>query len=407
MTTERVDVVVVGTGKVQKCPQTSPNTSQAVDRSKRADHSAGWNGLIGAKTYLELDPGASLVLLDDQASIGGVWCAEKLYPSLYAQIKHGLFEYSFYPMRKEGITPDGYISGDTIHRYLNDFARDYDLVRRTRLRTKVVRVERLPGSGGDANASGWRLELEGKPALECAKLIYASGATSHPVMPSWPTSNFRSPIIHSSDMGMHLDALEKVHSVTVVGAAKSAYDTVFYLLSTGKRVEWIIREDGSGPLAIMPPTILGLVNTMDAVGTRFVAMMGSSIMNTKGRAYRFVQKTRLGRLVARGFWKTLTAIAGAHAGYSKSTNAQKLRPLPHGNGYVSLDPSHSFPIPCSLAFFFQTSLRLTESWGVTQDLLGKCRARSSQRTGLLEGIPCGGLHGAPDGDRVAGRRPGG
>ena len=273
------------------------------------------------------------MLLDDQASIGGVWCAEKIYPSLYAQIKHGQFEYSFYPMPKEGITSDGYISGDTIHRYLNDFARDYDLVRRTRLHTKVVGVERLPG-GENGGGGGWRLELEGKPALECAKLIYASGATSHPVMPSWPASDFNAPIIHSSDMGMHLDALEKVQTVTVVGAAKSAYDTVFYLLNTGKRVEWIIREDGSGPLAIMPPTILGIVNTMNAVGTRFVAMMGSSIMNTKGRAYHLVQKTRLGRLVARGFWKTLTAIADAHAGYSKSPNAEKLRPLPHGNGYV-------------------------------------------------------------------------
>lgn len=270
------------------------------------------------------------MLLDDQASIGGVWCAEKIYPSLYAQIKYGLFEYSFYPMRNEGITPDGYISGDTIHQYLNDFARDYDLVRRTRLRTKVQRVERLPGGSDDG--AGWRLEIEGKPALECAKLIYASGATSHPVIPSWPRSNFNSPVIHSSDMGMHLDALEKARSVTVVGAAKSAYDTVFHLLNTGKRVDWVIREDGSGPLAIMPPTILGVVNTMDAVATRIVALLGSSIMHTEGRMYQFVQRTRLGRLVTKGFWKTLTAIAEAHAGYSKSANAQKLRPLPHGNG---------------------------------------------------------------------------
>jgi hypothetical protein len=39
-----------------------------------------------------------------------VWCAERLYPDLYAQVSHPLFEYSFYDMPKEGITSDGFIS---------------------------------------------------------------------------------------------------------------------------------------------------------------------------------------------------------------------------------------------------------------------------------------------------------
>ncbi|KAI1381396.1 cofactor FMO1 FAD enzyme [Hypoxylon crocopeplum] len=298
MAAEHFDVVVVGTG---------------------------WNGLIAAKTYLEFEPNANLLLVDDQASIGGVWCNEKIYPSLFAQIKYGLFEYSFYPMRREGITSDGYISGKTINTYLNDFARDYDLVRRTRLLTKVIKVDRLP-------SSGWKLDLEGKPAIETAKLIYASGATSHPVVPSWPQSNFNSPIIHSSETGTHLEALDKIQTATVVGAAKSAYDTVFLLLKAGKKVNWIIREDGSGPLAIMPPTILGVVNTMDAVATKMVAVLGSSIMQTKGPGYRFFNRTRIGRALAKTFWTSLTWIAETHAGYAKSPNAQKLRPLPHGNG---------------------------------------------------------------------------
>lgn len=40
-----------------------------------------------------------------------MWCAERLYPDLYAQVSHPLFEYSFYDMPKEGITSDGFISG--------------------------------------------------------------------------------------------------------------------------------------------------------------------------------------------------------------------------------------------------------------------------------------------------------
>ena len=285
----------------------------------------GWNGLICAKTYLEFRPSASLFILDEQASIGGVWSREKLYPTLYAQIKHGLFEYSFYPMRHEGITEDGYISGETIHTYLNDFAWDHDLVRRTRLRTTVTNVSRTA-------SGGWRLEVEGKPPIECAKLMYASGATSHPIIPTWPKTDFTSPTIHSAEMGTHLEALDKVQSVTVVGGAKSSYDTVFLLLKNGKTVNWIIREDGSGPLAIMPPTLLGLVNTMDVVTTRFVALMGACIMSTDGPGHQFIQRTLFGRFVAWIFWWVVNWIADRHAGYSKSENAGKLRPEPHGNG---------------------------------------------------------------------------
>ncbi|KAK0635860.1 cofactor FMO1 FAD enzyme [Bombardia bombarda] len=298
MQLERVDVVVVG---------------------------AGWNGLIAAKTYLDFAPDANLVIIDDQATIGGVWSAEKIYPSLYAQIKFGQFEYSFYPMKREGITKDGYIAGQTIHRYLNDFAHDFGLTQRTRLRTKVDKVEKL--------ADGWKLELEGKAPIECAKLIYASGATSHPVIPQWPRDEtFNTPIIHSSEVGTHLEALKKVKRVTVVGAAKSAYDTVFLLLERGIQVDWIIRADGTGPLAIMPPTILGVVNTMDVVATKMMRHLGSSIMSAKGPGYRFFNRTRVGRVIAKGFWKTVTAIAAMHAGYDKSENAAKLKPLPVGNG---------------------------------------------------------------------------
>ncbi|KAK2599083.1 hypothetical protein QQS21_005424 [Conoideocrella luteorostrata] len=286
---------------------------------------AGWNGLISAKTYLDINPTADLVILDKQESIGGVWSAEKIYPNLYAQIKHGQFEFSFYPMCKEGITEDGYISGETIHRYLNDFASDFDLVRRTRLLTTVQNVHR-------AATGGWRLHIAGKAPIECAKLIYASGATSHPFIPSYPRNNFNSPVIHSSETGTHLRELDMIKSATVIGGAKSSFDTVFLLLKSGKQVHWIIREDGSGPLALMPPALLGIASTMDVVATKFVAMMGLSIMNTDGMGRQFLQRTFCGRLVRRLFWKTVNAIADRHAGYSKSENAQKLRPEPHGDG---------------------------------------------------------------------------
>lgn len=266
-------------------------------------------------------------MIDDGKSVGGVWNMEKIYPNLFAQIGHGLFEYSSHPMKKEGITPDRYISGLTIHNYLNDFAMEHDLIRRIRLRTTVTRVEKLE------KHRGWRLTIARGSPIKCEKLIYATGATSHPYMPSWPkTGVFDVPVIHSSQIGTSLKELEKVDRATVVGAAKSSYDAVFLLLNAGKQVDWVIREDGSGPLAIMPPRLFGLFNTIDVMATRAMATFSPTIMCTSGACYRFLQKTKFGRFFVKSFWRNVTRIAESHAGYSKTLNAYKLRPIPHKSG---------------------------------------------------------------------------
>ncbi|KAI1878294.1 uncharacterized protein JN550_000476 [Neoarthrinium moseri] len=299
MEAEQVDCVVVGTG---------------------------WTGLISAKTYLDFEPQANLILIDNGESIGGSWRIERIYPSLYAQVKYGQFEYSFFPMRREGISDDGYIPGDTINKYLVEFAEKYDLSRRSRLSTTIRQITRLPGRG-------WRLDLgDEKAPVQCAKLIYSSGPTSHAVIPSWPMSDFDIPIIHSTETGTHLDALDKIQRATVVGGAKSAFDTVFLLLNAGKKVDWIIRKDGAGAAALMPPSIFGLVNTIDVMSTRIFASFGASIMATKGLSYKFIHRTTLGLACHKVFWRITNWIADRHAGYNRSSNAAKLRPLPHGEG---------------------------------------------------------------------------
>ena len=202
----------------------------------------GWYGLIAAYTYLKLAPKTRLLIVDDGDSIGGVWNSERIYPNLFAQVGHGLFEYSFYPMKKEGLTKDRYISGKTIHDYLLSFAQDYDLVRRTQLRTKVKDARKI--------GEKWILKLEGHGAsqVSATKLIVATGVTSGPYIPDFPKDGFEKPIIHSGQIGPKIEYLTgpKVQRATVLGAAKSAYDTVFLLLKAGKEVDWIIREDGSG-----------------------------------------------------------------------------------------------------------------------------------------------------------------
>ncbi|KAL8366729.1 hypothetical protein RB595_010540 [Gaeumannomyces hyphopodioides] len=303
-----------------------PTTNPQAEQFDVAVVGAGWNGLISAKTYLDFCPSARLVIIDDQATVGGVWSRARIYPTLFAQIKHGMFEYSFYPMRHEGITEDGYVSGETIHQYLADFAHDFGLTARARLSTTVTSVAQLPDRR-------WRLEIAGSAPIECGKLIYASGAVSHPVVPTWPTAaTFTAPVIHSYDVGTHLDQLQATGTATVVGGAKSSYDTVFLLLKAGKRVHWVIRDGGGGPLAIMPPTLLGHFNTMDVLTMGITTMMGACVFNTDGPALAFLQRTVLGRFLAWLYWYIVNWLADYHAGYSKSENARKLRPLPHGQG---------------------------------------------------------------------------
>ena len=294
----------------------------------------GWNGLIAARTYLKLAPDTNLLIVDDGLSVGGSWSREKIYPSLYAQISHPLFEYSFYPMKKEGISPDGYIPGTTVHEYLVNFARDHDLTHRICLRTNIVGVERGPGG------RGWALEVMEGQDIECDKLIYATGPTSSAIVPSWPQKGFEKPIIHSQQIGVHLDHINNhAQRATVVGAAKSSYDTVFLLLKAGKKVDWIMRESPSGPLSISAPTFIGLWNTVDHISTRMAASFSPSIMNTSGFWYSFLQRTVMGRALTKLYWRTSTHLSAQHAGYSKSEDAEKLRPTPRGYGYLSNLPS--------------------------------------------------------------------
>ena len=273
---------------------------------------------------MQLAPDTKLIILDDGKSIGGVWSKEKIYPNLYAQVGYGMFEYSFCPMKEENVTKDRYISGENVHNYLRGFARDNDLIRRTRLETRVDLVEKLPS--GD-----WRLNIEQGAPIVCQKLIYASGPTSSPVIPQWPRRDFTKPIIHSSETGTSTEELHGISRATVIGAAKSSYDTVYLLLAAGKKVDWVIREDGSGPLAITPPRYFGF-NAVDFCSTRAAASFSPSIMNTTGLWYTFFQRTLIGMFLTMLYWRVATWLGELHAGYARSENASKLRPIPEGYG---------------------------------------------------------------------------
>lgn len=124
------------------------------------------------------------------------------------------------------------VSGITINKYLNNFAKDHDLVDRIRLETLVTKVERTA-------SGGWSLQVDNGPDVTCDKLIWAVGGTSSACLPKWPQKDFSSPILHSNQVGDNLQAIRKVRTSVVVGGAKSALDTVYMLLKAGKKVDWV------------------------------------------------------------------------------------------------------------------------------------------------------------------------
>ncbi|XXH00686.1 hypothetical protein Hte_007036 [Hypoxylon texense] len=298
----------------------SPEKVQRVDV---AIIGAGWCGLVAARTYLRLRPATNLIIIDSDRTVGGVWSKGRLYPNLVAQVKLGLFNYSDTPMSpNDGNPKDRRVTGAMIHDYMQKYAEDHDLLRRIRFNTFVSGATRCP--------TGWRLSFrDSGDVVETEKLLVATGVTSIPFTPNLPGGVDGSvPMIHSMDLGASFDALrdEKIQNVVVVGAAKSAYDAVYLLLTMGKKVSWVIRSDGAGPLAILPFLILNCINSIAFASTRLMTHLSPSILNTSGNLYWAFQRTTLGLCIVGAFWHFLNYVSGVHAGYRNGDHVAELTP---------------------------------------------------------------------------------
>ncbi|RYP71303.1 hypothetical protein DL771_004880 [Monosporascus sp. 5C6A] len=240
---------------------------------------------------------ANLLIIDSDNTVGGVWSKDRIYPNLVAQVRLGLFNYSDTPMPPNGGNPkDPSVTGEMIHNYLQKYAEDHDLLRRIRFNTFVKEAKKLP--------DGWRLTLHLERAPDSV------------------------PIIHSRDLGTSWSTLgdDSIENVVVTGAAKSAYDAVYLLLNMGKKVTWVIREDGGGPLSILPFRVLNMVNTIAVASTRLMTHLSPSILNTKGRLYWLLQRTTPGRWCVGRFWDFLDYVSGVHAGYARGDHVEMLKP---------------------------------------------------------------------------------
>ncbi len=319
---ETVDVVIIGAGESIKSDGCLFSSSFPPTEAYR--NATGWYGLVAAKTYLKLCPAVNLVVLDTDSTVGGVWSKKRLYPNLVAQVKLGLFNYTDMPMSGKGRTKNDMVTGKMIHDYLQSYAEDHDIIRRIRFNNFVQNASKIN--------QGWRLSIrnlqESESFLDTAKLLVCTGVTSIPSMPTFKTINPSMPIIHSRDLGaaFHNLGQDNIQTVVVVGAAKSAYDAVYLLLSMGKRVIWLIRPNGAGPLAILPSELLGYFNSVAVASTRFMTYLSPSILNTDGVLYRFFQKSIIGRWCTGKIWDAIAYLSDHHAGYGSGDHVSQLRP---------------------------------------------------------------------------------
>ncbi|KAL4942553.1 hypothetical protein BDV06DRAFT_235396 [Aspergillus oleicola] len=302
---------------------------------------AGWYGLVAARTYLRLCPNANLVIIDSDSTVGGVWSEQRLYPNLVAQVNLGLFNYTDTPMPTDGANNEGQVTGRMIRDYLQRYAEEHDLLRRVRFNTFVDKVERRQqvSRGGEKRGGGWRLHFhQTTDMIDTAKLLVAPGVTSIPNMPSCGAADDNDvatiPVIHSKDLGAAFKDLQNVEikRVIVVGSAKSAYDAVYLLLRMGKRVTWVIRPGGAGPLSILPSKLLGFWTSIGVASTRLMTGLSPSIFNTQGLLYSLLQGNPLGRAVTGLFWDVVAFLSDLHAGYHLGGHIADLRPDIEGKG---------------------------------------------------------------------------
>jgi cation diffusion facilitator CzcD-associated flavoprotein CzcO len=296
---------------------------------------AGWTGLAAAKTYLEARPDVSLTIIDEDTSVGGVWSASRVYPGFIADSTAAIFDYSDFPMDAElGVDKWADLPAERVHAYLERYVDKFDLRKRCRLGTKVVRIEKCEGTKEKTTA--WKVEVERetedeesvKESLTCDKLIMATGINSTPNLPSdidWST--FDGPILHSKDVGTkhHLLTSESVRRVTVVGGNKSAVDVVNMCALAGKEVDWVIRKEGYGPGILFEARTHGIhIGAIEAI--RASSIPSPNILSSTGFWYWFLHsgKSKIGS----GFqsWLMAKLSESALKEYEGSENTMKIAP---------------------------------------------------------------------------------
>lgn len=295
---------------------------------------------MAAKVYLELHPKDEVLVLESEASCGGTWSNDRLYPGLKSNNLLGTYEYPDFPMSEVyGVKPGEHIPGAVLHRYLTDFAKKFGIYSRIRFGNRVEHVEKT--------SSGWAVHASS--TYRTRKVIVASGLTSNPNMPKYNgEESYHGSFFHAKDFCRNGDTVNTAKSVVVIGGAKSAYDIAYAYADAGvKHVHIVVRPDGAGPVWISYPWVMGGAKRLEQLlSVRWMTWFSPCVfggVDGWGWVRNFLHGTAIGRFVVGQFWGGLEGEVIEKNGYKTNPELQKLQPW-HSAFWIGSGLSiHNYP----------------------------------------------------------------
>jgi cation diffusion facilitator CzcD-associated flavoprotein CzcO len=270
----------------------------------------------------------------------------------------GTYEYSEFPMdlEKYGLKPGQHIPGTTMHRYLVDYAVHHSLTKHIRLNTDVDEIEKLADGRWRVHArckAESRVDEKGQPVTDltdgavseqecsyvCDKIVCSTGLSSTPNPVRIPgMESFEVPILSASDLTTRSDTLvsdPNIGTVTVIGGSKTAYDSVATLAAAGKKVNWVIRKSGMGPLWMTTGRINVFgslfrgVDPASLTAVRFFSWFSPCVWGDAdgfGLVRWCLNRTGLGRWAIHRLWEGVREKVVDINGYRKHPELQGLEP---------------------------------------------------------------------------------
>lgn len=286
-----------------------------------------------AKTYLDVNPSARLIILESADTIGGVWCQGRLYSHLKTNNLLGSYEYSDFPMDTAtfGVKEGEPIPGPVVHNYLKAYAERFDIYRHIRFNARVETVTKRNNGGWEIDFSEGAKDQATDKSIMSDRLVIATGLTSDPYMPQFAgQEDFNAPIVHAKDLKEHESLAHDSKKVIIMGGSKSGWDSAYAFASAGVDVNWIIRESGHGPNWMAPPYVTPLKKRLEKlVGVRFLSWFSPCIWGEYdgfGWVRKLLHNTIIGRFFVDTFWKILANDVITLNGYDKHPETAKLKP---------------------------------------------------------------------------------
>jgi cation diffusion facilitator CzcD-associated flavoprotein CzcO len=175
---------------------------------------AGFGGLCMA-IRLEQAGIADFVMVEQAGEVGGTW-RDNVYPGAACDVESHLYEFSFEP--NPGWTR-AFAPQREILDYLLHCTRKYDLRRRIRFHTAIVRAE------FDEGAALWTLVTDRGETLRARAVVFSCGGLSRPSVPEIPgLGSFEGNVFHTArwDRSVPLEGKR----VAVIGTGASAVQIV-------------------------------------------------------------------------------------------------------------------------------------------------------------------------------------